>query len=80
MLKLSARGHEVELVQHREIIDLDGTAFHQFTFAVDGRLCLPWEIPKQHRSLYRNDAEFEEYLARSAVTFSESTYNQPGRN
>lgn len=80
MLKLSARGHQVELVEHRELIDLDGTAFHQFTFAVDGKLCQPWEVPKQHRRFYRNDSEFESYLARSAVTFSQSQYNQLGRN
>jgi len=76
MKQLSSRGHLVELVEHREIIDPDGTAFHQFTFAVDGKLNKSWEIPKFHRTRYASDEEFEEYLARSAVAFSESEWNR----
>lgn len=75
MLHLSSRGHRVDLVEHREVVDPDGTAFHQFTFAVDGKLTKPWEVPKRHRSQYASDEEFEEYLARSAVAFSQSEYN-----
>lgn len=75
-MKLLSRGHEVELVEHREIVDRDGTPFHQFRFAVDGRLCQPWEIPKAHRHQFLSDEDFESYLARSAVSFSQSEYNR----
>jgi len=75
MLNLSFRGHSVELVQHREIVDPDGTSFHQFSFAVDGKLTKPWDVPKYHRARYSSDEEFEDYLARSAVSFSQSEYN-----
>ena len=75
-MKLISRGHEVELVQHREIVDRDGTAFHQFQFAVDGKLCNPWEIPTAHRLRFDTEEDFDAYLARSAVSFSESEYGQ----
>ena len=65
----------MELVEHREVIDADGTAFHQFTFAVDGKLTKPWEVPKYHRMRYETDEEFHDYLARSAVAFSQSEHN-----
>ena len=75
MRGLTSRGHTVELVEHRDVTDRDGAAFHQFTFAVDGRLTKPWEVPKSHRLRYRSDEEFEDYLARSAVSFSQSQWN-----
>lgn len=74
-MKLSSRGHVVELVRHRELIDPDGTLFHQFVFAVDGKLNQPWEIPQQHLYHYQTEEEFNDYLARSAVAFSRSEYN-----
>lgn len=78
MRKLSSRGHTVEFVDHREVIDPDGTAFHQFTFAVDGVLSKPWEVPKYHRLRFQSEEEFEEYLARSAVAFAHSEHNVGG--
>jgi hypothetical protein len=75
-MKLQSRGHEVELIRHREVIDRDGTRFHQFNFAVDGKPTAPWEIPVSHRNNFTTDDEFDDYLARSAVAFSQSEYNQ----
>jgi hypothetical protein len=74
-VKLLSRGHVIELVEHREIIDPDGTAFHQFTFAVDGKRNQPWEFPKYHAERFNTEEEFNEFLARSAVSFSQSEYN-----
>lgn len=75
-MKLQSRGHEVELIDHRDIVDRDGTAFHQFRFAVDGKPTLPWDVPKYHRLRFSSDEDFEDYLARSAVAFSQSEHNQ----
>lgn len=60
----------VELVEHREIIDRDGTLFHQFHFAVDGKLAPSWEIPASHRQYFPTEEEFHDYLARSAVSLA----------
>lgn len=68
--KRTERGHLVELIGYREVIDSDGTAFHQFTFAVDGRPVPPWEIPKSHRVRFNSEEEFDCYLARSAIGFA----------
>ena len=57
------------------MVDPDGTLFHQFTFAVDGKLTKPWEVPSYHRLRFESEEEFEAFLARSAVAFSESEYN-----
>ena len=73
---LTSRGHVIEFVDHREVIDPDGTPFHQFTFAVDGQVCKPWEIPRAHRARFASDEQFEDYLARNAVTFAWSEYNR----
>jgi len=79
MQSLSYRGHTVELVEHREIIDRDATIFHQFVFAVDGKLTKSWEIPKYHRLRFATEDAFNDFLARSAVAFSISEYNVEGR-
>lgn len=75
-MKLFSRGHEVELVDHRELVDPDGTLFHQFTFAVDGRLTSPWEVPSYHRLRFPTDDDFHAFLGRTAVEFSKSQYNE----
>lgn len=75
-MKLLSRGHIVELVDHREVIDPDGTAFHQFTFAVDGKRNQPWEFPKYHEQRFKDETEFNDFLARSAVSFSQSEWNE----
>lgn len=75
MLNLTYRGHKVEKVDYREIIDSDGTAFHQFLFVVDGKGAVRdrvgVDVPKFHRVKYPNDEAFELMIARSAVNFFE---------
>lgn len=60
----------MELVEHREIIDPDGILFHQFHFAVDGKLTPSWEIPASHRYLFDTEDDFNAFLARSAVSLA----------
>lgn len=79
MLRLKEQGHDVELVEYRELVDPDSTFFHQFIFAVDGKRCSPWEVPKYHRARFKSDEEFERYLARTAVSFSQSEHNLEAR-
>lgn len=55
------------MVHGESFVDPDGSPWFRFSFAVDGRLAPPWEIPRSHRARFGSEEDFDSYLARSAV-------------
>lgn len=59
-------------MKHLEIIELDLTRPGDYDLArvaLDGRLAIPFEIPKNvRREQFRHDEDFEAFLARQAQT------------